>query len=98
MIVAFLEHKNEITELLDESFSGIQVLFGKEKDTFVIGNSSMISSQVKKDGKTAGSIGIIGPMRINYAKVIPYIEYFTEKISDIISEEEKTEKGNEENE
>ena len=87
-IVTFLEHKNELTELIDESFNGIQVLFGKEKDSFVIGNSSMISSQVKKDGKTAGSLGIIGPMRLDYKKVIPYIEYFTKKISDIISEED----------
>ena len=48
----------------------------------------MISSQVKKDGKAAGSLGIIGPMRLDYKKVIPYIEYFTKKISDIISEED----------
>ncbi len=87
-IISFFEHKNEMTELLDDSFSGIQVLFGKEKDTFVIGNSSMITSQVKKGGKTAGSIGVIGPMRLDYAKIIPYIEYFTKKISDIISEDE----------
>lgn len=87
-IIRFIEHKNEITKLLDESFSGIQVMFSEENGSFVIGNSSMIVSKVKKGNKPAGSLGIIGPMRLDYAKIIPYIEYFTQKISDIISEEE----------
>ena len=43
-VVRFIEHKNRITELLDDTFSGIQVKFGTEDDKFVIGNSSMIVS------------------------------------------------------
>lgn len=97
-IISFFEHKNEMAQLLDESFSGIQVMFGQEDGKFVIGNSSMIASKVKKGDKTAGSLGIIGPMRLDYAKIIPYIEYFTEKISDIISEDDNIEKGTKENE
>ena len=59
----------------------------------------MIASQVKKGDKPAGSIGVIGPMRLDYAKIIPYIEYFTKKISDIISEDEyEVGKGPTENE
>ena len=96
-IIQFLEHKNDVTQLLDDSFSGIHVMFGEEKGKFVIGNSSMIVSKFQKGNKTAGSLGIIGPMRLDYAKIIPYIEYFTQKISDIISEEsdndEETQKG-----
>ena len=79
--------------LLDETFSGIHVMFSEdakkeEKQTFVIGNSSMIVGQYRKDGKAAGRLGLIGPMRLNYAKVIPYLEYFTDKISKLISEKE----------
>lgn len=87
-IIRFIEHKNEITKLLDESFSGIQVVFSEEEG-FIIGNSSMIVSKYKKGGKTAGSLGVVGPMRIDYAKIIPYIEYFTEKITEIMSEDEE---------
>lgn len=85
-IVNFIERKNEFAELLNDSFSGIQVLFSEENNNFVIGNSSMIVSQYRKGEKNAGSLGIIGPMRLNYAKIIPYIEYFTQKITDLISE------------
>jgi heat-inducible transcriptional repressor len=85
-IVNFIERKNEFAELLNDSFSGIQVLFSEEQNNFVIGNSSMIVSKYRKGKKNAGSLGIIGPMRLNYAKIIPYIEYFTQKITDLISE------------
>lgn len=87
-IIKFIEHKNEVTSLLDESFNGLQVMFGKENDSFVIGNSSMIVSKIQKGNKLAGSLGIIGPMRLDYAKIIPYLEYFTQKISEIISDED----------
>lgn len=88
-IVSFIERKNEFAELLNDSFSGVQVMFGKENDNFVIGNSSMIVSKYQKGRKNAGSLGIIGPMRLNYAKIIPYIEYFTQKITDLISENDE---------
>ena len=86
----FMMHKQELSGLLDDSFQGIKVMFGEEGNDFVIGNSSMIVSKYQKGDHTAGSLGVIGPMRLNYAKVIPYIEYFTEKISHLISDDDDT--------
>ena len=87
-VVQFISHKNELRGLLDDSFHGIKVVFGQEGDRFVIGNSSMIVSKYQKGKQAVGSLGIIGPMRLDYAKIIPYIEYFTEKLSHLISEED----------
>jgi len=87
-IVKFIEHKNEFATLLNESFSGIQVLFSEENDNLIISNSSMIVSKYQKGDKTMGSLGIIGPMRLDYSKIIPYIEYFTQKITSLLSEED----------
>ncbi len=86
-VVRFIERKDELTKLMDDSFSGIRVVFGEEKDSFVIGNSSMIVSKYRKGDHNVGSLGVIGPMRLDYAKVIPYIEYFSQKITDLISED-----------
>lgn len=87
-IVKFIDHKNEFSSMLNDAFSGIQIKFSEEEDNqnFIISNSSMIMSQYKKGSKTVGSLGIIGPMRLDYAKIIPYIEYFTQKITNLISE------------
>ena len=86
-VAQFILHKKELAGLLDDSFQGIKVMFGTENDSFVVGNSSMIVSKYQKDDHTAGSLGVIGPVRLNYAKIIPYIEYFTDKISHLISED-----------
>ncbi len=88
-VVRFIEHKNELTRLLDDTFSGIQVKFGSENNSFAIGNSSMIVSKYRKDGKEAGSLGVIGPMRVDYKKIIPYIEYLTQKITSLMSTEDE---------
>lgn len=84
-VVKFIEHKNGLSEMLEDTFSGIQVKFSSENDTFAIGNSSLIVSKYRKDGKEAGSLGVIGPMRVDYKRIIPYVEYLTDKISYLMS-------------
>ncbi|MDR2532444.1 MAG: heat-inducible transcriptional repressor HrcA [Oscillospiraceae bacterium] len=84
-IISLLESRNEFSELLDTAFSGINVMLGKEKDTFVVENSSIITGSFNKGGKQAGSFGVIGPMRLDYKKIIPYIEYFADKVTDMLS-------------
>lgn len=84
-VVRFIEHKNELSNVLEDTFSGIQVKFGSENDSFAIGNSSLIVSKYRKDGKEAGSLGVIGPMRVDYKKIIPYVDYLTQKISYLMS-------------
>ena len=84
-IISLLESRNEFSELLDTAFSGINVMLGKEKDTFVVENSSIITGSFKKGDKQAGSFGVIGPMRLDYKKIIPYIEYFADKMTVLLS-------------
>lgn len=87
-IIQFINDKAEITRLVDETFSGLRVMFSNEDDGFVINNSSFISSQYRRKGKPAGTLGLIGPMRLDYAKFIPYLEYFTNKITDLLDEDD----------
>ncbi len=85
-IISFLDNEKELMDFIDGTFSGLNVMFSPEKDGFVIHNSSIITSPFSKGGRTAGALGLIGPMRIDYAKFIPYLEYFTSRISDMISQ------------
>ncbi|MCL2633795.1 MAG: heat-inducible transcriptional repressor HrcA [Oscillospiraceae bacterium] len=95
-ILSILESRNAFTQLLDSAFSGINVLFGGEgkADTFTVSNSGLIAGSFQKHGKTAGSFGVIGPMRLDYKKLIPYIEYFAVKVTDLLSEDEESEGDN----
>jgi heat-inducible transcriptional repressor len=51
----------------------------------------VITAPFKKGGRTAGALGLIGPMRIDYAKFIPYLEYFSQRITDLLEERGETE-------
>ena len=84
-VVRFIERKSELSELLDSAFSGINIRFGEE-GTFAISNGAMVSASYFKDGKPAGTLGVVGPMRLDYRKVIPYIEYLSRQVSRLISE------------
>lgn len=87
-LISFINHKEEMNRLVDETFSGLHVMFSSEGDGFVINNSSFISSQYSRGGKPAGTLGLLGPMRLDYAKFIPYLEYFTNKITDFLDRED----------
>lgn len=86
-IMTFLDNKREVAQFLGSSFGGLQVMFSNEKDGFVISNSSIITSPFTKGGRQVGTLGLIGPMRIDYAKYIPYLEYFTEQLSRMLSKD-----------
>lgn len=87
-VIKFIEQKSELSGLLEGALSGINILFGEESGTFAISNSTVVSASYYKDGKRAGAIGIIGPMRLDYRKVIPYIEYLSRKVTQMLSEED----------
>ena len=99
-LMSFIDDSEGLMRLVDDSFSGINVVFSEENDSFLVSNTSLVSSNFLKDGKVAGHLGVIGPMRIDYKKIIPYVEFFTERISEILSSNENIIKeeyeGNEE--
>ena len=86
-VMKFLETKSELSGLLNDALSGINIHFGTESDTFAISNSTLVSASYFKDGKPAGSLGVIGPLRLDYRKVIPYIEYLSRKVTRMLSKE-----------
>ncbi|MDF2566557.1 MAG: heat-inducible transcription repressor HrcA [Oscillospiraceae bacterium] len=94
-IIKFISSKNELANLLNSAFDGINIIFGKENDNFAITNSSLILSQYSMGNANVGSLGVIGPIRLDYAKIIPYIEYFSNGISNALSQmiEQDDEKG-----
>lgn len=87
-LMSFIDDSEGLMRLVDDSFSGINVVFSEENDSFLVSNTSLVSSNFLKDGKVAGHLGVIGPMRIDYKRIIPYVEFFTERISEILSSNE----------
>ncbi|MCL2014126.1 MAG: heat-inducible transcriptional repressor HrcA [Oscillospiraceae bacterium] len=72
--------KDVLASVLESALDGVNVVFGKEEDEFLVTNSSLILTKYK-EGEASNPFGILGPMRIDYAKIIPYIDYFAENIT-----------------
>ena len=66
----------------------INVLIGSESSVKVMNNSSLVYIPIKKDGKTVGVIGVIGPRRMNYKQVLKTLGDISGNISTIIGEAE----------
>ena len=85
-LLGALESKDEILDLVkDESDSdGVKVVLGSESSVKVMNQSAIVYKQIKKNGRTIGAVGIIGPLRMDYAKVLATIDSLGGNISDLI--------------
>ncbi len=73
-----LENKRELIRLLGlaESAEGVRIFIGSENKLFSMSGSSLIISPYKdSEQKIVGVLGVIGPTRLNYARIIPMVDY-----------------------
>jgi heat-inducible transcriptional repressor len=82
-----LETKREVIELLGkaEEGEGLRIFIGSENKLFSLSGSSTIVAPYRDgQGRIVGVLGVIGPTRMNYARVIPMVDYTARVVSRII--------------
>lgn len=82
-----LEAKDSLMKLLDlaETGEGVRIFIGSENRLFSTSGSSLIVSPYRdKDQKVIGALGIIGPTRLNYARIVPMVDYTAKVVSRLI--------------
>ncbi|HSS63861.1 MAG TPA: heat-inducible transcriptional repressor HrcA [Gammaproteobacteria bacterium] len=69
-------HKRDILHLLDQSLkaSGIQIFIGEESGYEVLDDCSVVTSPYEAEGEVMGVLGVIGPTRMAYDRVIPIVD------------------------
>lgn len=87
-LMEFLHRKESLESLLSfhKMFKDINIIIGKENRFRELENSSIILSRYSVSGKESGALGLIGPTRIDYARLIPGLKYLTEIVGNIISD------------
>ena len=86
-LLGAFEKKEDILELVSDSEGdGVNVVIGSESSVKVMNNSALVFKPVVRDGKTLGAIGIIGPRRMDYAKVVATIEGLAGNVESILNE------------
>ena len=82
-----LEGKEEIARLLDQARAGaaMKIFIGSENELFALSGSSVIAAPYRgQDGKVVGVVGVIGPTRLNYARVVPMVDFTAKTLSRLL--------------
>ncbi len=94
-VFSMIENKDDFLEMLTNSNRDkVNVYIGNEEGRLA-SNSAFIFRTLTVDGKVVGAIGVFGPSRMDYSKVISTVEYLTEKITGIIEGKALLESGEE---
>ena len=83
-----LETKRGVIDLLgrSERAEGVRIFIGSENKLFSLSGSSTIVAPYRDgQGRMVGVIGVIGPTRLNYARVIPMVDYTARLVSRFLS-------------
>jgi heat-inducible transcriptional repressor len=86
-----LQEKEKLIHIL-ESFleeEGLQILIGSESDFTQVHNFSIVARRYGSRSSPLGMVGIIGPMRMEYARMAPLVDYLGRALSRKIEEEEQ---------
>jgi heat-inducible transcriptional repressor len=89
LLFSDLETQTDVIDLLSraEGGEGVRIFIGSENKLFSLSGSSMIAAPFR-DGsqKIVGVLGVIGPTRLNYARIVPMVDYTAKVISRILEQ------------
>lgn len=83
-----LESQREIVQLLgaSEHAEGVRIFIGSENKLFSLSGSSLIVAPFRDETRRiVGVLGVIGPTRLNYARIIPMVDYTAKLVSRLIT-------------
>ena len=84
-----LERKRDIAEFLElaEEGDGVRIFIGSENKLFSLSGSSLVvSPYMNADRKVIGAVGVIGPTRLNYGRIVPIVNYTAQLVGKLVSD------------
>lgn len=87
-----LERKRDIADFIDlaQTGDGVRIFIGSENKLFSLSGSSLvISPYMNAERKIIGAIGVIGPTRLNYGRIVPIVDYTAQLVSRMIADRTK---------
>jgi heat-inducible transcriptional repressor len=83
------EHKTRLMQLLDQSgrSQGVQIFIGGDSTVVPLDEMSVVVAPYEVDGRVVGTLGVIGPTRMAYERVIPIVDITAKLLSNALSRE-----------
>ncbi|MGI6224646.1 MAG: heat-inducible transcriptional repressor HrcA [Peptococcales bacterium] len=80
-LLELLENEDTVSSILKDDSEGIHIKIGAENKYESIKDCSLITATYKMDGRILGTIGLLGPTRMQYAQAISILEFLTDTLS-----------------
>jgi heat-inducible transcriptional repressor len=87
-----LERKRDIAEFLDlaEEGEGVRIFIGSENKLFSLSGSALVvSPYMNADRRIIGAVGVIGPTRLNYGRIVPIVDYTAQLVGRLVTDRHK---------
>jgi heat-inducible transcriptional repressor len=83
-----LEEKGRLLQILDQAANArsLQIFIGSESDLGQGSGVALVTSPYGVAGQILGAVGVIGPTRMDYARVIPLVDFTARTVSKVLSE------------
>ncbi len=84
-----LERKRDIAEFLEltDEGHGVRIFIGSENKLFSLSGSSLVvSPYMNADRKIIGAVGVIGPTRLNYGRIVPIVDYTAQLVGKLLTD------------
>ena len=84
-----LERKRDIVNFLDlaEDGEGVRIFIGSENKLFSLSGSSLVvSPYMNAERKIIGAVGVIGPTRLNYGRIVPIVNYTAQRVGQMLTD------------
>lgn len=84
-----LERKRDIAEFLEltDEGEGVRIFIGSENKLFSLSGSSLVvSPYMNADRKIVGAVGVIGPTRLNYGRIVPIVHYTAQLVGKLVAD------------
>jgi heat-inducible transcriptional repressor len=84
-----LERKRDIAEFLEltDEGEGVRIFIGSENKLFSLSGSSLVvSPYMNADRKIIGAVGVIGPTRLNYGRIVPIVDYTAQMVGKLLTD------------
>ncbi len=89
-MLGMFERKDALLDLVaDADDDDVHIYIGSENTVDVMNNSALVFKQIRKGGRVVGAIGVIGPRRMNYSKVIETINQLALGIDDALGDQNR---------
>ncbi len=85
-LLSAMANREQLLGVIGSKSDAVFITIGKENNQSELTDTSVVVTKYRIGEQNSGAIGVIGPVRMDYAKLIPHLEYFSQTLGKLLAE------------